>query len=60
MQESSQNLKYTIATQAIDRVTPSKDALSLCKKLSAGKISANDAVDAIKEKYGLTRGNTCT
>lgn len=59
MQESSQNLKYTIATQAIDRVTPSKDALSLCEKLSTGKISANDAVDAVKKKYGLIRGNTC-
>ncbi len=56
MQESTQNLKYTISTQAIERITPSKDALSLCEKLSAGKVSANSAVDAIKEKYGLTRG----
>jgi hypothetical protein len=53
---AQQNIQYTLSTQAIERVTPSKDALRLCEKLSDGKLSANAAVDAIKQKYGLTRG----
>lgn len=52
----SQNLKYTLSTQAVERVTPSKDAVRLCERLSEGKVSANAAVDAIKQKYGLARG----
>jgi hypothetical protein len=55
---AQQNMKYTLSTQAIERVTPSKDALRLCEKLSDGKLSANAAVDAIKQKYGVTRGAT--
>ncbi len=56
MHEGKNNLKYTLSTQAIEKVTPSKDALSLCEKLSAGKVSANSAVEIIKQKYDLTRG----
>lgn len=55
---AQQNMKYTLSTQAIERITPSKDALRLCEKLSDGKLSANAAVDTIKQKYGLTRGNS--
>lgn len=55
---AQQNMKYTLSTQAIERVTPSKDAVRLCEKLSDGKISANAAVETIKRKYGLTRGKS--
>lgn len=54
---AQQKIKYTLSTQAIERITPSKDALRLCEQLSEGKLSANAAVDTIKQKYGLTRGN---
>lgn len=58
IRSAQQNMKYTLSTQAIERITPSKDALRLCEKLSDGKLSANAAVDAIKQKYGVTRGNS--
>ena len=48
-----QNIKYTLSTGAIERVTPSKEAVRLCEELSKGKVSADAAVAAIKEKYGL-------
>ena len=50
-------MKYAVSTQAIERVTPNKDALHLYEKLSDGKLSANAAVDTMKQKYGLIRGN---
>ncbi len=55
---AQQDMKYTLSTQAIERVTPSKDALRLCEKISDGKLSANAAVDAIKQKHGVTRGSS--
>ena len=48
-----QNIKYTLSTGAIERIMPSKEAVRLCEELSKGKISADAAVAAIKEKYGL-------
>ncbi len=55
---AQQSIKYTLSTQAIERVTPSKDALRLCEKVSEGKLSADVAVNTIKQMYGLTRGNS--
>ena len=55
---TQQNIKYTLSTQAIEEVKPSKDAIRLCEKLSNGELSANAAVDTIKQKYGITRGNS--
>lgn len=52
----NQKLQYTLSTQAIERVVPSKEAVRLCEKLSAGKLTANAAIDLIKAQYGLTRG----
>ena len=47
------SIKYTLSTGAIERVAPSKEAVRLCEELSKGKVSADAAVAAIKEKYGL-------
>lgn len=49
-------IEYTLNTQAIEGVIPSKDALSLCERLSSGKESADSAIEAIKRKYGLRMG----
>lgn len=57
MNKAERQLKYTMATQAIEKAVPSKDALYLCEKISDGKISANHAIETIKQKYGLSRGN---
>ena len=53
---TQQNLKYTLSTQAVERMAPSADAIRLCEKLSEGKLSADAAVEIIKKKYGLTKG----
>ncbi|NMA37379.1 MAG: hypothetical protein GX942_03625 [Papillibacter sp.] len=54
--ETQQYMKYTLSTQAIERIIPSEEAILLCQKISDGKLNANTAVDKIKQKYGLTRG----
>lgn len=51
---AEQNLKYTLSTQAIERATPSKEAIKLCEHMSQGKVTANVAVDLIKKKYGIS------
>jgi hypothetical protein len=51
---SEQNLKYTLSTQAIERIIPSKDAVRLCEHMSQGKLTANMAVELIKKKYGVS------
>lgn len=50
---AEQNIQYTLSTQAVEHIIPSKEALLLCEKLSEGKINANAAVDTIKLKYGV-------
>lgn len=57
--EAQQNMKYTLSTQAIERIVPSEEAIILCQKISDGKLNANAAVDKIKQKYGLIRGKSC-
>lgn len=49
-----QNVKYTLSTQAIEQAIPSEDAIKLCKRMSQGKVTANDAVDLLKKKYGVS------
>ena len=52
----SMSLKYTLSTHAAERMTPSKEAIRLCERAESGKMTADDAVRAIREKYGLSRG----
>ena len=53
MADTQQSIKYTLSTGAIERVTPSREAVRLCEELTKGKVNANAAVEAIKVKYGL-------
>lgn len=46
-------MKYTLSTQAVEGIAPSQEAISLCQQISDGKISANQAIEIIKEKYGV-------
>lgn len=54
---NNQNIKHTLSTQAIEGLSPSGQAIRLCKKLSDGTLTADAAVEAIKAKHGLTRGH---
>lgn len=51
---SERNLKYTLSTQAIERISPSKHAVRLCEHMAEGKLTANTAVNLIKKKYGVS------
>jgi len=47
------NVRYTLATHAAERMTPSRRAISLCEKIANGHISGDMAVEQIKRHYGV-------
>lgn len=55
--KSKWQLEYTTATHAIERLTPSWDALRLCEQVSGGKINADAAVGALLRLHGLKRAS---
>lgn len=52
-QKGKRQLEYIASTHAVERSTPSRDAMRLCKLLSDGKISADAAVETLLRSYGL-------
>lgn len=48
------NVKYTLASHAMEHMRPSEDCIDLMQKMSDDKISADDAVTALLKKYGLS------
>ena len=53
--KAQEDLEYTLATHAIEKLVPSKEARHLCEQMSEGAVSANDAVEAILRQYGVKR-----
>ena len=51
------HVKYTLASHAVEHLMPSEEAIDLMNKMSDGKISADDAVEALLKKYNLTQVN---
>ncbi len=54
-QKTKQQIEYTLATHAIEKLTPSKEALRLCEQVSVGSMNADAAVALILKQRGLTR-----
>lgn len=52
-QKSKRQLEYTISTHAIEHLTPSQEAIRLCRQMSEGKLDADSAVAALLHQYGL-------
>lgn len=52
-QKSRKQLEYVASTHAVERLTPSQDAMRLCEQLSDGKINADSAVETLLRLYGL-------
>ena len=50
------NIQYTLASHAVERLRPSDDAIDLMQKMSEVKISADDAVNQLLKKYGVSQG----
>jgi hypothetical protein len=46
-----ENIRYSLATFAVEKLVPSKDAIRLCRDTANGKIDIEHAVRVIKEKY---------
>ena len=53
--KSQKQIEYTLATHAIEKLFPSKNALLLCERMDSEKLSADAAVAAILEHYGLSQ-----
>lgn len=53
--QGKQQIEYTLATHAIEKLIPSKEALRLCEQMSNGSMNADAAVSSILERYGLVR-----
>lgn len=51
--KAKESLKYTLATLAVEKVTPSRKAIRLCEKIAEGHISGDSAVEQIKRSYGI-------
>jgi len=51
--KAEESLKYTLATLAIEKVTPRRRTIRLCEKITEGRISADSAVEQIKRYYGI-------
>ena len=53
MQSPKKRIEYTLATHAIEKLTPSKEAIHLCEQMADGKLNADAAVSFILNRYGL-------
>lgn len=51
--QGKQQIEYTLATHAIEKLIPSKEALRLCEQMANGAVNADAAVSSILERYGL-------
>lgn len=56
-QKSKEQIEYTLATHAVERLVPSKAAIRLCGQMADGKLDANAAVAALLRQYGITRAH---
>lgn len=50
-EEAKCNLEYTLATHATEHMTPSNEAIRLCKECSEGRLTPDAAVKLIEQKY---------
>ena len=55
--QTKKNIKYTLATFAVEGLKPSKDAIRLYEKLDEGKLSLKETIAAIEHKHDVGSGN---
>lgn len=48
---NTNNLNRTIASFALEGITPSEEFLEYCKLRDAGKITCQEEIEKLKEKY---------
>ena len=52
-QKAKANVEYTIATHAAEKISLSREAITLCEKIADGHISGDAAVAEILRRYGI-------
>lgn len=55
--KAKESVKYSLATHAAEKMTPSRKAVRLCEKIAEGHISGDSAVEQIKHSYGIKSGH---
>ncbi len=56
--KETRRIEYVLTTHAIEKLTPSKTAVGLCRKVTKGTVSADAAVSALLKEYGVKRMRT--
>ena len=51
--QTDKSISYILSTLAIEGLSPSPEAIALCRKFSDGELSAEEAENAVFEKYGF-------
>ena len=51
---AEKQVSYTLGTYAIENLSPSKDAIRFCEQISDGTLSADQAVEEMLQKYGIS------
>lgn len=46
-------IRYTLATHAAEKMSPSKEAVNICEKVANGHMTGDQAVEQIKRMYGI-------
>lgn len=52
-QKAKANVDYTIATHAVEKITLSREVITLCEKIADGHISGDAAVAKILRRHGV-------
>ena len=53
--ETDNQMNYILSTFAVEQCRPSEYAIQLCREISAGNISSEQAIDKILERHNLNR-----
>ena len=54
--KANENVRYTLATHAAERLFPSGQAVSFCERIADGHMTGDQAVAQIKRMYGIEAG----
>ena len=51
-QKAKKQIAYTLATHAVERLTPSQEAIRYCEQVSNGTLSADQAMEKLLKRHG--------
>ena len=51
--KAEENIRYTLATHAAEKLSPSKEAVSICEKIANGSMTGDQAVKQLLQMYGI-------